>query len=256
MGVSVAPGLWSLNMLTCVVQPVEKAYREALHKQGRHDEDQAQFISCYIDDVFITTKTVGDHLLLLDVLFAQMEKMHLTISINKCHIMKKSVPLLGSFVSSDGKKVQPKRIATLRAAAPPRSVRELRIWLGRLRYVAEWVPNLTNMLKSFDKLGGKVTAARAVSTPIYWTKELMGQFNHVQDALSDPRHLFHYTPERPLYLQTDASHIGYGAVVFQTDADDKEMKVKCPIAYYSHNWETDAQRHYDATMKELRPLRD
>ena len=179
MGLSVAPGLWTLNMMTCVVRPVEEAYRAALHKQGRHDEDQIQFISCYIDDVFITTKTVADHLILLDILFAQMEKMHLTISINKCHIMKKSVPLLGSIISSEGKKIPPKRLVTLKAAAPPRSITELRIWLGCLRYVAEWIPNLTNILKAFDKLSGKVPATRATNTPVYWSLGLIKAFNRV-----------------------------------------------------------------------------
>lgn len=94
---------------------------------------------------------------------------------------------------------------------------------------------------------------------VEWTQQLVDAFVQAQASIHDAQILFHVRSDRPLYLETDASSLGYGAVLFQTAAGMRppfppDSKDIFPLAYYSQKWSTAAQRAYDPCTRELRAL--
>ena len=142
-GIKLGPAIWSANMLECVEKPVTEQYRSKIREMGRTDEESAEPIKVYIDDICLTTKNVADHLILLEILFQQMIKMHLTISINKCWIGKRMINVLGVTITEHEVMVQPDRIRALQEIPPPKNISELRGWIGALRYMANHIPKLS-----------------------------------------------------------------------------------------------------------------
>ena len=59
-------------MNVAIWQPIRKAYVKHLSQQGRVADSEA--IAIYIDDIFLATPTVEDHLFLLKELFALLAK--------------------------------------------------------------------------------------------------------------------------------------------------------------------------------------
>ena len=234
MGFLNSPIIFQYNLTQGVTLPVRNAYREFMKKQGREDEERSNPISGYIDDIVIATKNVADHLILLDILFKQLAEMKLTLSINKCFIGKKRINLLGSSITGEGRSVQPERIHALKLWAPPRNVSELRAFLGSIRYIAEYIPELSIALRNFDALTGGVPKERAKLVPIEWTRDLFNDFVKTKEMTSNPKVLAHFVFGLPLYLQTDASEFGFGALIFQTDEGIEPPFEKIyPLAFYT-----------------------
>ena len=260
MGVKSGPSIFQRNLECCVLKPVTEGYRARISEMNRSDESNAHVVMGYIDDIIVATKNKADHLVALDCLFAQLKKMRLTISINKCFLGRKQVHILGSTVSGHEIHVQQQRIRALQEIIPPRSIHELRGWIGGLRYLSSHVPDLSLILANFDSLTGNIPASKSKTTPVLWTNQLVDDYCKAQEAYVNPSRLFHIKPDLPLFVETDASTIGFGGVLFQTEINKQPPLASkdevYPIAYFSRKWDSDAQQNYNACTKELRGLRD
>lgn len=60
----------------------------------------------YLDDVLIYSKTIEEHMKLLDKVFALLEKYKLFVKPEKCHLLLEEVEFLGHVVSSKGVSVE------------------------------------------------------------------------------------------------------------------------------------------------------
>lgn len=257
MRLRTAPAIWSANMQECVVQPIAQEYQNYMAEKQGLEEAKAAPIEAYLDDIFLSTKTVEDHLILLQITFKQLAKMKLTLSINKCFVGKRKVNLLGVTISGSVIEVQPERLRALKEITPPQNIYHLRGWIGALRYISDHIPDLSLELAKFDALTGKVPATRGRMIPVLWTQELLDDYKEVMRQLDATKVLYHIDPALLLYLETDASKNGFGAVLFQTkEGDEPPFNHVYPIAYYSQKWSTPTARAYDPCTKELKALRE
>ena len=67
-------------------------------------------------------------------------------------------------ISPHQRLIQPERLRALTLLAPPQTVFQVRSFLGALRYVAEHIPRLNELLHPFDAHTGGVSASQA---PMY-----------------------------------------------------------------------------------------
>ena len=250
MGFINSPSIWQKNMNAAIWEPVQQLF----HKQYP-DEKSSSHLAIYMDDIFIATKTVEQHLCLLRILFEHLTKYSLTLSIGKSFIGKRSVFLLGEVISPHQRLIQPERLRALTLLAPPQTVFQVRSFLGALRYVAEHIPRLNELLHPFDAHTGGVSASQAPRVYIKWTPALLQTFDAVKQILQNPSVLSHFVPMRPLYLETDASNTGYGAVLFQIDKEPLETAQVFPLAYSSQAWKTTSERAAHPCRKELDALK-
>ncbi len=63
-------------------------------------------VVCYLDDLLLYTKTVDEHVVLLDKVFALLSKNKLFLKDSKCHLFLERVNFLGHVVSADGVAVE------------------------------------------------------------------------------------------------------------------------------------------------------
>ena len=64
-------------------------------------------VMCYVDDVVIAKPTLGDHIDLLDEVFACMKRAGLKFKPSKCEILNDSINYLGRMVDNHGTRPHP-----------------------------------------------------------------------------------------------------------------------------------------------------
>ena len=124
-----------------------------------------------------------------------------------------------------------------------------------MRYVAEHIPQLNKLLHPFDAHTGDVSASQAPHVYIQWTPALFQTFDTRKQLLQNPSILSHFVSTRPLYLETDASNTGYGAILFQIDKEPLDTAQIFPLAYSSQAWKTTSERAAHPCRKELDALK-
>ena len=249
LGLKTAPALWMKNMHE-LIKLTTKNYQQRMLSKGRTDDVTPLVL--YIDDCLLHTRRVEDHLELLKAYFEECQKMALTISIHKSFIGKKRVHILGSEVGAEKIEAQRKRLTALLAIPPPRNIAEVRSWLGALRFASQHIPGLNKLLHPFDIAVGGTSAAKGPSTPVMWTENMVDTYEQVKMSLEHPKSLFVFDEDLPTFVETDASEVGFGAVIFQQKGTDSPR----PLSYYSESWKTNIQRTDNACFRELLALKN
>ena len=79
-------------------------------------------VVCYLDDLLIYSKSVDDHIKLLDRVFALLKKNKLFLKAEKCHLFLEKVNFLGHIVSSRGISVEQGKVDAIKNWPVPESV--------------------------------------------------------------------------------------------------------------------------------------
>ncbi|KMQ98329.1 hypothetical protein RF55_1302 [Lasius niger] len=113
----------------------------------------------------------------------------------------------------------------------PRSVKQIRQFLGLAGYFRKFVENFATIAEPLTRLTKK-------DTPWLWEDAQEQTFHTIKDKLTTRPVLAIFNPDRRTEVHTDASAIGVGAILLQ-EVDGK-MAV---VSYYSRQNTTD-QRCY------------
>ena len=250
MGYVNGPAQWTRAIEEGLTQPVQKLWENEMKRQGRDKEAKRKPIWVYIDDILLHTETEPDHLFLLKIVCETQVSLRLTVSIHKCEFAMDRVKILGSIVDGNQCTADAKRMEAILQIPPPKTIRELRAFRGSLQYIAQHIPKLAQLLGKFDEQTGNCPASKAETTPVIWNRDLLKDYNTIREHLkTNAKALVHFDPAKPIILETDASDKGFGAVL--SHEINGELH---PVAFYSKKWQTDAQKAYHATHKELYAL--
>ncbi|XP_064458842.1 uncharacterized protein K02A2.6-like [Ornithodoros turicata] len=195
------------------------------------------YVACYLDDIIVTGTTLEHHLSNLAKVFQCLSDFGFTLKKEKCAFFKQEVEYLGQIVSKEGFRPSPKKISAILNMPEPRNVSELRALLGMIQHYNRYIPGLADICSPFHELLRK-------ESRWCWSSECVEAFETVKLKLSAPESLAHYDPAKPLFLATDASSEGLGAVIFHR-IDGKER----PIARASKTL-TSAEKKYAQIERE------
>lgn len=191
----------------------------------------------YIDDLLIVAPDFDTHLQRLEIVARSLRRANLTINIDKSKLCMKSIRYLGHIVGNGEIKPDPRRIQGIFDYQPPKTVRQVRQFLGMTGWYQRYILNysavaapITDLLKKTDRFT--------------WTPEAQNAFDMLKSRLVTAPVLTHPNFELPFYIQCDASRTGVGGVLFQI-IDGEEH----PIGYMSKKLNT-AQRNYSVTELE------
>ena len=177
----------------------------------------------------------------------------------KCEFLKKEVRYLERLVSAEGYRFDPKDTAALeRFREAPKSICELRSLLGLFGYYWGYVENFAKKVKpTYDMLkidetkkgevkvkGKKGTESRPgqkydAKEKIQWNDELQSIVDGLITQLKSGEVIAYPDFEKPFFLTCDASNLGLGAVLYQTQ-DNKDRVVACASRTL-----TDADQNYN-----------
>jgi len=164
------------------------------------------------------------HLSALRDFFNRIRQAKLTLRPSKCEIGESKVSFLGHSLSEGVLSPKADTVDKILQAPPPRTVKQLRAFLGLASFYRKYVPN-------FAVIAAPLTDATKKGSPheIPWNDAREKSFQELKKKISSPPILRLPDVSQPFILQTDASHLGIGTVLLQEDSAGE----KRPIAFAS-----------------------
>ena len=186
--------------------------------------DVRHFALAFVDDIIVFSETFEEHMTHLEEVFERLQKANLKLKISKCEFMKKQLNYLGHIISDDGISVDSDKVAAVQNMQPPKTIRDVRSFLGMASYYRKYVPNFSKIAKPLNALTRK-------HAKFNWTAEAQSAFDTLKQSLLEAPVLAFPDISKPFKLYTDASQYALGAVLMQEQ--DGENRA---IQYISHQF--------------------
>ena len=106
---------------------------------ARHINRQCYVVQCYVDDLVVKTKKIGDHLRDLHIVFNRLRKYQLKMNPLKCAFGIPSGKFLGFIVQHRGIEVDQSKIDAIQRMPKPKNLRKLRSLQGHLAYIQRFI---------------------------------------------------------------------------------------------------------------------
>jgi len=108
----------------------------------------------FVDDILIYSRTLEEHLALLQQVFEILEHHQLFFKKSKCSFAQQSLEYLGHVISAHGVATDPVKTQAIVSWPPPTNIKQLRSFLGLSGYYRKFIRNygsisrpLTDLLK-------------------------------------------------------------------------------------------------------------
>lgn len=181
-----------------------------------------KYVLVYIDDLLVFSPSVDAHIEHLQEVFRRINAANLTFKASKSELFQSSVLFLGHRFSADGIAKNPEKTNALLAMPPPTSKKELRSILGGFGYWSRFIPQYANIVQPLYELTTK-------NCSFAWNATHEDAFATVKRLLTSAPILRFPNLSRPFEIHTDASAVGIGAVLIQTDSEGQRW----PLHYIS-----------------------
>ena len=176
----------------------------------------------YIDDILVTSKTEEEHLANLRIVLQRLQDAGLRLRKSKCLFMMPSVTYLGYQVDSEGVRPIPEKVRAIQEAPQPKSVQELKAYLGLPNYYSKFLPKLSQKLQPLYQL-------LKADQPWRWNEQESKAFQDSKQFLLSSQLLVHFDSSKELVFACDTSQYGISAVLAHRMPDNSEQ----PIGYVS-----------------------
>lgn len=194
-------------------------------------------VVCQVDDVLVFGKDMAEHDARVIATLERMANAGMTLNSAKCEFRKKQVKFLGHLVDASGIRADPDKTAALQGIAQPKSITELRRFLGMANQLGKFSPRLAELSQPLRELLSKKRSW-------VWGPDQERAFTGIKTELSQPTVLALYDPDADVKVAADASSFGLGAVLLQRNGDGWR-----PVAYASRSM-TDTEKRYAQIEKE------
>ena len=111
-----------------------------------------KFVVVFIDDILIYTKNEEEHVKHLHTVLQRLRDHKLYAKFSKCEFWLKSVKFLGYTISDDGIAVDPGKVQEVLDWKPPKSVHQIRSFLGLAGYYRRFIPEFSRIAKPMTDL--------------------------------------------------------------------------------------------------------
>jgi transposase InsO family protein len=191
--------------------------------------EDLDFVKVYIDDIIIASKNIKEHLYHIEQVLKRCLESSLTLKVSKCHFLKRSIKILGYYVSANGITQDPEKLEAIQNFAAPRNLRELRRFLGMLQFFRMFSSATARILVPLYTLCRKAVKWK-------WEKGEIQAFREAKEELMKRRTLAYPDVNEKFYVSVDASDFAFGANLYQfKEAPDGTLDVSQVLAY-SDEW--------------------
>lgn len=196
----------------------------------------------YLDDVVVYSDSWEQHIVRIRALFERLAEAKLTVNLAKCELAKATVTYLGKVVGQGNVRPVRAKVLAIDNFPPPNTKRELMRFLGMVGYYRSFCSNFSSVVAPLTDLLKK-------SVKFEWSLQCKQAFDNVKLLLSTAPVLAAPRIGYPFQIQVDASQVGAGAVLLQTD----EHGIERPVCYFSRKFRAH-QLHYSTIEKEALAL--
>jgi len=181
------------------------------------------FVCTYFDDQAFGNNDPSALLDQLEEYLAICLKYNIKLSRKKVRIGHDTLEALGFVINEAG--YSPKLSHVQKFLTAPFPVRDqLRSWFGLLNVFRDFLPDMSKVEAAF-------TAVRKKNAPWLITSAMRQAFDYAQEQVACIKMLTFPDESKQLYVDTDASQVGCGAMLYQYDDTGK---IKMPIRFMSH----------------------
>jgi hypothetical protein len=104
-----------------------------------------KFVVVFIDDILTYSKSEAEHAKHLHIVLQQLRDHKLYAKFSKCEFWLDSVKFLGHTISRDGISVDPSKVQEVMDWKPPKSVHQIRSFLGLAGYYRRFISNFSRI---------------------------------------------------------------------------------------------------------------
>uniref|UniRef100_A0A5S6QSG4 Reverse transcriptase n=1 Tax=Trichuris muris TaxID=70415 RepID=A0A5S6QSG4_TRIMR len=180
-----------------------------------HSAMERHCIAC-LDDILIFTPVFEQHLLKLEQVFRILGDNGLRLNPAKCLLGTHEVEYLGHVIDAIGVRPDPAKIEGINSFPTPRTVKELRRFLGMSGYYRRFVEHYADIANPLYLLLRKKRKWE-------WSKMEEEAFKELKRRLQEPPVVHHFQESWPIEIHCDASRSGLGAVLIQKKEDQEHV---------------------------------
>ena len=197
-------------------------------------------VFCYLDDLLIVAETWDEHISLLKQVLEALKEANLKLGAAKCVFAAKRIEYLGFTLNSEGYMPSDKHVEALRTYPVPRTVAQLKTFMGLANYFCNFLPRRPTLLAPLLRLMKK-------DAKFQWDDECQKSFEMVVETLTTQPVLAYADFSREFVLVTDASSHGIGGVLLQPD----DNGVNKPIAFAGRKTNKHEQNYNTTELEAL-----
>ncbi|GAA5982121.1 hypothetical protein JCM11641_000594 [Rhodosporidiobolus odoratus] len=236
---------WSLFEWTVMPQGLCNA--PATH-QARVNEALRHLVGAccqaFVDDVIIYSKTLEEHEQNCRAVLSALRAAGLYCSRKKTDLFSLRTEFLGHIISRDGIEADPSKVDKIKNWIRPKTVTQVRGFLGIVQYLRKFIPQLAEHTAILTPL----TRKGLTRIDHLWTEKEERAFGAIKRIVTSLPVLkpVDQDSDEPIWLMTDASKVGVGAVLLQ----GKDWKTAHPCGFYSQQYIA-AEKNYPTHEQEL-----
>lgn len=176
----------------------------------------------YIDDILVFSKTFHEHLEHVSQLLEAVLREGFRLKFSKCAFAESSVKYLGHIIENNNITPINDNLVAIKAFPTPKTRKNVRQFLGKINFYHKYIKDSTIILEPLHNLLRK-------DQKFIWTEKCQESFNKTKNFLCSKPVLGIFDPDKEIYIYTDASIQGLGAILKQPQENGDEK----PIAYFS-----------------------
>ena len=141
-------GLFMFNRLSQGVKPATGIYQQLMDTMLSGIDG----VSAFLDDIIIGGSTVEICLERTRKVFQRLKDYGFTLKSEKCKFLMRSLKYLGIILDKDGQRPDPEKITAILKMPQPSNLTEVRSFLGAINWYRKFVPEMSKLQVSLDKL--------------------------------------------------------------------------------------------------------
>jgi hypothetical protein len=187
----------------------------------------------YIDDILVFSRTREQHVIDLRNILGKLRSYSLKASFSKCQFFQSSVKFLGFIISSEGLRMDDKKVSTILDWPLPESLKQLRRFLGFCDFYRRFIPKFSGLARPLTELTKEGNFSREAIKQV----SPCSAFTALKKCFSSAPLLHHFDFQLPRVIHVDSSGYAVAAVLSQPNHLGKLQ----PVSFYSQKL-TDMER--------------
>ena len=187
----------------------------------------------FLDDILIYSATQEQHILDVRRVFSILQQHKLYVKLSKCEFGTKQCEFLGHIVGGGNIAMSPGKVKTVNEWPIPKSISELRQFLGMCNYYRKFIKNYSEIARPmYELLKGNIQYT--------WSNKQQLSFDKLKQCITTEPVLKLPDDSKPWIIYSDASGYAVGGVLCQDHGSGPQ-----PVLYASHklsgcelNWPT------------------